>query len=57
MVEIEKERAKDRQGQRSDLDEEAEDEHRGNVSTKSDDSKARDKAAEKVDADEEYDVE
>ncbi|MWV40120.1 hypothetical protein [Natrialba sp. INN-245] len=61
ILQIEKERARERQGQRTDLDENDtendediqsnSDEPRGNVSTKSDNSKARDKAAEKVNAD------
>jgi len=47
MLAIEEERSPERQGERTDLDE-----HRGNVSTKSDGfGKARDKAAEKVNAD------
>jgi len=47
MLAIEEERSPDRQGKRTDLDE-----HRGNVSTKSDEfGKARDKAAKKVNAD------
>jgi len=44
MLEIEKERAKERQGERTDLDE-----HSGNVSKKSEEP-AREKAAEKIDA-------
>jgi len=47
MLAIEEERSPERQGERTDLDE-----HRGNVSTKSDGfGKAREKAAEKVNAD------